>query len=339
MRYYSIVITSPQTGQIIRPPGFASLNLPATYTSFVNGQSIPGALNVEFDILAAPFASAALGSFVRVWGISRQEISQASDLNGLNIAVYAGMQKGLPLATAAFNAGQSGLIAQGKIFQAFGNWIGTEMTLDLNIQPDTGTLDTPRNIVLNWQKGTPLSQAIATTLSTGFPEYQQSINISSKIVLPQDEVGFFPTLATFSEYVKETSRNILGGTYPGAGIQLTGKTLSVYDGTTPSTPKQIQFQDMIGQPTWIDPASVQTKFVMRADLNIGDQIKFPQGQNGANIPVTTVQGATNPTVNAQATFQGAFLITRIRHVGNFRQPDAAAWNTTVDAVTTPVSVS
>jgi hypothetical protein len=32
-----------------------------------------------------------------------------------------------------------------------------------------------------------------------------------------------------------------------------------------------------------------------------------------------------------SVFQGNFQVTQVRHVGNYRQPDASAWATTIDA--------
>ena len=153
MRYYKIVITDPSSGNVITPPGFDGLLGGASYTSFVNGQSLPGAWNVELDIPVIGAATPQGSAGARIWGISRQEISQANDLNGKNISIFGGMQKGLPLA----NPAQSGLLVQGFIFQAFGNWIGTDMTLDFVINPGQatsstpgglGTLPKPKNLVL-----------------------------------------------------------------------------------------------------------------------------------------------------------------------------------------------
>lgn len=313
MRYYKIAIKNPTTGAEVK-----------TYTSFVNDKTVPGALNIELDIPVVAFAQPMGAGIVRVWGISLQEIGQASNLNGMAISVYGGMQKGLPLA----NPAQAGLLVQGFVFQAFGNWIGLDQTLDLIIQPNSGTIAQPKNIVIDWKKGTPLAGAIASTLSTAFPGYQQKINISPKLVLSQDEPGFYSTMAQFAQYVKDVSKSIAGGTYQGVDILLTETTFTVDDGSTQTSPTQIQFQDMIGQPTWLDSVTVQTKFVMRADLKVMDYIKFPPAL------VTSAAESVSPLINAKATFQGTFQINQIRHVGNFRQADAASWITTVDAFST-----
>ena len=101
-----------------------------TFTSFPNGQNDPGALQVLIDIPIASLASPAFsGAAVKIYGIPLSMISQANNLRFKNIKVYGGFKAGLPLAKPA----QSGLLVQGYIFQSFGNWKGTEQSLDLVI--------------------------------------------------------------------------------------------------------------------------------------------------------------------------------------------------------------
>lgn len=321
MRYYSIVISDPTSGKVVTPPSLTGAFSDASYTSYANGQTLSNALNIELDLPVYPFAVPAGNGFVRVWGISLQEIGQASDLHGKAIQVYGGMQSGLPLA----NPKQNGLLAQGYIFQAFGNWIGTDMTLDLIIRP-TPTVTAPPNLVFNWVKGTSLSDAIKSTISTAFPGYTTNINISADLVLQNDETGYYSNLAQFSQYVKQISQSIVNSpTYNGVDILIKEKTFNVFDGTSQAPPKQLQFQDLIGQPTWIAPTQMQAKFVMRADLNVGDFIKFPI------TPVVSSAQSVSPLVNQKLTFQGTFFVNEIHHYGNFRQADAASWVTVVTA--------
>lgn len=328
MRYYSIVITD-QSGAVVRPAAFASLNLPATYTSMVNGQTLPGALNVELDIpvaaLADPIGDS--GAWVRVWGPALPEISQAQDLIGKSIAVYGGMAKGLPLATAA--AQQAGLLAAGYVFQAFGNWVGTAMSLDIVMQAGAGPnglgeIRSPANLVLNWKAGTHLKDAIASTLTTAFPKYKQLINVSPNLTLSSDQVGYFQTASQLAKLVKSLSQSIVGGKYPGVDILLTQSTFNVYDGTTQKTPTQIKFQDLIGQPTWIQSPLIQLSTVMRSDIHVGDYIKLPP-----SLATNTAQGLAQ--FRSKSAFQGTFQVTQVRHVGNYRTPDANAWVTNIDA--------
>jgi hypothetical protein len=314
MRYYKIAIDGGPT-----------------FTSLVDGRTDPGALNVEMDIVVAPYATPVGGSWARVWGIPLQQISQASDLNGKSIAIYGGMQKGLPLA----NPRQSGLLAKGTIFPAYGNWIGTDMSLDLMLAPPFGAPTSvkvtdqvaPANIVHNWPKGSSLADAVKSALQTAFPKFSVEVNVSANLKLPQNDVGYYQTMAQYAAYLQAVSRRILGSqTYPGVQIALAGSVIRVYDGTASSAaqPRKIEFQDMIGQPTWRDFNTLQVKTVMRADVAIGDQLTLPQG-----IAVATTSGSA-PQFRSRSAFQGTFLVVAMRHVGNFRQPDAASWNTTID---------
>jgi len=336
MRYYRIVISDPSSGQVYTPPGFSGLLGGASYTSFVNGQSLPGAWNVELDVPVIGQATPQGQALCRVWGISRQEIGQANNLNGKNIQIFAGMQKGLPLA----NPAQAGLIVQGTIFQAFGNWIGVDQNIDLVIVPGfgtaaqpggLGTLAKPKNLVLNWKAGTPLGAALQTCLSTAFPNQKVTVNVSAQLVRPYDEVGFFPTLEQLAQFCREASLDIVKtATYAGVSIVAApNNVISVLDNAqaaaAPAAATQINFQDLIGQPTWIQAPSIQLKTVMRADLSVGGSIKMPAAV------VTNTAAAASSLLNQQATFQGTFLTVSMRHVGNFRNPSADAWVTVIDA--------
>ena len=323
MRYYQIVLTDPKTGAIIRPPGFAGLNLPATYTSFVNGRSLPGALNIEFDIPVVPFATPMGGVYIRVWGVSLQEIAQSSQLNGAGAAIYAGMAPGLPLANSL--AGKRGLIAQGFVFQAFGNWINTSQSLDLIIYPGTGTNESPKNIVLNWKAGTPLAPALRSTLAVAYPNAKIEIAISADLVPPGDQVGAYATIEQFAEWLKGYTTNLLKGDYRGVDLKIDGTSISAYDGSTPGTPILINFYDLVGQPTWIDFATVQFKCPIRADLQVNSYVKMPPA-------LATTQAGSFSQFRDKSTFSGTFQIVQVRHVGNFRQPEAEAWTTTYDAI-------
>jgi hypothetical protein len=361
MRYYSIVLTNPQTGQVLTPPGFAGLLGGATYTSYVNGQTLPAAWNVEMDLPLIGLASPQGNGFVRVWGISLAEIGQANNLGakasgqlGMNITVSGGMQKGLPLA----NPKQAGVLFSGSIFQAYGNWIGTDMTLDMVVMPGTssmanpgglGTPRAPKNISLNWRANVPLSGPLTTALQTAFPGYTVNVAISPNIVRAYDQVHIIPTLGDLATFVRSVSQAVIKTAgYIGVTIvPLPNNVISVFDGTqaqaaqagssSPSATgsasaspsagtKSIAFQDLIGQPTWIESPLIQVKTVMRADIVPGDQVTLPQAV------VTNTAQANSSLINQQLAFQGTFTVTSGRHVGNYRQASADAWVTVFDMV-------
>lgn len=340
MRYYRIVITDPASGRVAVPTGFQGLLGGATYTSFVNGQTLPGAWNVELDLPVIDAATSQGFSLLRVWGISLQEIAQANDLTGKNIQIFGGMQKGLPLA----NPKQAGLLVSGNIFQCFGNWIGTAMTLDFVIAPGPaigsnpggiGTLSKPRNITLNWQGGQPLGPALKSALQTAFPGFAVNVNVSGNLVRPAGDTpsGFYPTLEQLAQAARAMSRAIVRTPgYAGISIVPAGSTINVFDGTTnPGAPTLINFQDMIGQPTWIESPNIQLKTVMRADLAVGSQINLPQ------TLITNSAQAASSLVNQKTSFQGGFTVVSLRHVGDFRQPSADAWVTVIEGAPNQVS--
>lgn len=318
MRFYSINVTGADGGAVSAFPAGAG---GATWTSQVNGSNDPGALDIELDIVTGPQATPVGGSFLRIYGISLQQIAQAANLNKANVDITLGMAKGLPLA----NPAQQGLVAHATIFPAFGNWIGTAQTLDLILAPSFGTAKTPKNIVHNQPAGQTMQTALQSALSTAFPGFTPKISISPKLILPNDEIGFYGSLQQYGGYIRALSQKILGSTnYPGVMIAQSGKNIIVSDGTQPGgAVKQISFQDLIGQPTWYGFNTVSLKTVMRGDISVLDKVKLPQ-------TVATVQAASAPQFRQGSGFQGTFQVQQVRHTGRFRQPTGEAWVTTFE---------
>lgn len=316
MRYYRIEIDGGST----------------VFTSFLNGQNIRGALQVELDIPVAPFHSPDnAGAFVKVWGIPLSMISQAKDLAFKTIKVYGGFQKGLPLA----NPKQAGLLVQGFIFQAFGNWQGTDMSLDLMISPGVPPAGSapavpPKNISLNWKKGQNASDAIKSTLTTAYPGMTVNVNLNGNLVAPEDSPGIYPGVKPLADYLFAASKSIINRPdYHGAQISMDGNTIRVSDQPN-TTVKQIAFVDLIGQPTWIGPNVIAFKTAMRADVTIGDQVTMPK------TLITNTQQAQSSLINQAAAQQGTFVISSVHHFGNFRQRDAYSWVTEFNAFPTNV---
>jgi len=287
----------------------------------VNGQTDFGALQVEIDAPVDRLNQPVQAAAVTVWGVSLQQIGQAKDFNGKKIRVSGGMAKGLPLA----NPAQAGVLVEGVIQQAYGNWIETNQWVRFIITPgDFGVTDT-LNIVVNWQAGQPMSTAIRNTLETAAPKASVQIAISDKLVLAADEHATFRTLTQFAQYCDATSKSIITeATYPGVSILIRQDNFVVFDNTFPGAAVPLSFTDLIGQPTWIDPGTVQVTTVMRADLAPGDLITLP--------PTIVTTAPANPLVGIEnkSIFQGTFIVNQMRHVGNFRQPDAGAWVTTMN---------
>lgn len=317
MRYYKVLVTSDNGQQLLLASSLDDA-----------GRNAPGALQIELDIVAFNYATPMGGSYVRLWGVPLKVISQATNLNYAGIQVFGGMSKGLPLA----NPAQQGLLAKGTIFPAFGNWVGLEQTLDLVLAPPLTATQSktgaPPNLVLNWTAGTKLSDALATALKAAYPTLKSTINISPNLVAPADQPATYDNLEQLSSFVKQRSQSIMNSpTYPGVNLTVSGDQITAYDGTNSASAavKNIEFNDLIGQPTWMGQFSLQFKCPMRGDLTVGQVIKMPP-----TITTQTAQASLLPRNNA--AFQGKFLVQQIRHTGSLRQADATAWVTTVDAV-------
>jgi hypothetical protein len=339
-RYYRIEIVNADGSPV---PGF-----PLT-SQLPDGRDNIAAQDIQFDIPLQSYGGLDVDSTanLQISGIPLSWIGQASNLVNKFISIYGGMSSGLPLA----NPTQQGLLIQGQIWQSFANWIGTSQTLNLFIY-QSGQAN-PRNPVphiLNWPSGTPLSTVITNMLKQNYPGYKIVMNISPNLVINYNELGYYPSLAEYAQIVKGLSRSIMGSLNPtvnylGVSIALKGKTFYVSDGTVPQNPKQIQFQDMIGQPTWVpNPianqtsglpvywGSVQVQLVLRGDLSAptGQYITFP-----SNIVTQTAQGGGNSvyfqnTSDANVSiFQGTYQVYTVRHIGWFRSTSAVDWSTSL----------
>lgn len=300
----------------------------ATFTSFPKSSENPngitdfGALQIEFDIPFYTLGEPAGAASIIIWGVSLQQIGQSNDFNGKQFKLYGGMQAGLPLA----NPAQQGLLCSGMINQAWGNWIGTNQYLALIVVSDGGLLDQKLNMVISWKAGQPLGQAVAATLAIACPDYTVEDLTSSNLILGANEWGYFDNMIQFAAYVKEVSQPLLGLLeYGGVDIVLQDKKFTMFDGTLPGALKEILFNDLIGQPTWIDPLTIQLTCVLRGDVLPSQYIKMPNTITTRTAPAGFAQSRNN------SVFQGAFMVNSIRHVGNSREPDALAWATVIEA--------
>ncbi len=316
MRYYDILLTD------------SSGNTVKEWTSHPNGQFDPGAHNVMLDFLVMNYDINGGGQTITIEGPALQDLQQAQQFTGLTVTVRGGMQAGLPLA----NPQQAGVLTVGSIFQSFGNWHGTEMTLDFVLMPSSFTLQTPGSIILDWKAGTPLSQPLTQTLNQAFPNYPVVMNISDQLVMPGDVPGYYKTLEQLSAVLYARTQGFLGPTYQGVRIAIQAGQIIVWDNDSPPAPVQINFQDLVGQPTWIDVNVMQAAFVMRADLTIGSTILMPQGMINAPGFVQTSANSMPSNLKYQSTFQGVFTITEMRHIGNFRDPNGQSWVTVANCV-------
>ena len=150
----------------------------------------------------------------------------------------------------------------------------------------------------------------------------------ARIVQPHDEVHNASTLSGLATLINDITTS-------GVQIVIHGDTIQVYDNSYKPGPKQLDFLDMVGQPMWIQPQVIQVKFVMRADLQVGDVISFPQAANSGSSGlagfVQTAQSAVPSAQNYQSAIKGNFSVFSIRHIGDMRQPNGNSWVTVVNA--------
>jgi hypothetical protein len=334
MRYYDLKITNA-AGQIYQPSGngFTLGSTGTTFTSWANGINIPGALNIEFDAIVYPLNTPQGNTHIKVQGVGLGMISQAAQLAGANFVLSGGMKPGLPLATAA--AGQAGILLQGTIYQSYGNWQGADQTLELIVNPGALSSDLEQIILFNWPAGTPLSAAITATINQAFPGYKPTFSITD-LTLANTEVGAYDTFWQFAGYLTGLTQRlgaaVNGSQYSGVQITLAGNKIYVYDNSIATTPKMIAFQDLIGQPTWIDALTVNFKTMLRSDIAVGTTIKFPQGIQTPYALTAPSAPAPNAPVSSKTAFQGNFVIQEVHHFCNLRQSDADSWATAFSAV-------
>lgn len=332
MRFYRIEITEQNNSPIID----TNRNAVGPFTSLIGstGNSNLAALNVYVDLPISTYDAPMGGSLVRIWGLPLYFISQASNLNGKKIKMYGGMSSGLPLA----NPSQQGILVEATIQQAFGNWQGTNQTLDMYVRPSDGGQYAPRNIVLNWKNNTKMADAVKQALNDAFKAeinvqgYDISVNISDDLVAYEDIIGPFESVDQFAKKLREYSLNIVKTEgYMGVSIVLANKTFLVYDGTknisNQINPTPIKFEDFIGQPTWFQPGTVTFKTVMRGDINLGDFIVFPEQTSAYQL----VTAGSQTQARQRSAFNGVYQVQKVRHLGEFRQRGGDNWVTVFEA--------
>lgn len=323
MRYYNLIISNTATGEIIKQ---YSSTIDGTLTGRVNG----AALKVEFDIPVADLNTPMGNNFIRVWGIPFNDISESLNYNDQTITFAVGMSPGLPLATATSKF--AGLVVTGTIIQAFGNFQGTLLSLDLIMTGITMTPFKPKNLSFNWLKGTPLSQAIKQTIAVALPGYLCNVNISNKLVYTETQPGFYANLDQFAAYLYATSKAIITDKkYTGVRLSVANNVVTVSDNSTNQTPSIIlNLNDFTAQPTWIDFATVQFDVVSRSDLVPGIVVGLPPFLAANNQQSWSRYRDTS-------VFTGSGQVLRVRHVGNSRQLDGDSWKTVVDIAFTSQS--
>lgn len=317
MRYYEIQISpSSLSTTSFSPITFSTL----TPLKTDNGS----ALSVDIDIFQTWYHQPAQNGYIKIKGVDFKDLNQSANFNLARIKVSVGMSKGLPYA----QPNQAGLIIDGTILQCFGNWLGSEVSLDFVIGAATYNPKTDVNLSFNWKKGDTLQQAVTNSLKKAYPNISVNGSFSPNLVYTEDQWGQYTNLLSFSKQINNFSKQIITSDgYLGASISNTASGFLLFDGTVESTKTtKVNFTDIIGNLTWIDIATIQAKLIMRSDLNVGDNIVFPKGSPVLNVINNFSQYRNN------ISFDGTFQINQVRHVGSSRQADGNSWCTIVNAV-------
>jgi hypothetical protein len=324
-RYYDIALFPLVNGV----PAATSVR---RWTSHPGGTKDPGALNIQMDVPEYSYDTPMGAGTITIEGVPLADMEQAQQFaspiagEGMYIVVRGGMQAGLPLA----NPAQAGVISEGQIWQSWGNWQGTEMSLNFQFNISALSYNRPGNIVLDWRAGTPLASALTTTLTNAYPGKVVQVNISPNLILPHDEVGHYHTLEQLAQTVKDITKGMIGTGYPGVYITARTGKIVAFDTTIKQPPKSLLFNDFIGQPVWVKPRQMQLKVVMRADLKIGAYVTMPASLAGQPGAVLTTAASLPSLVRNKSIFQGEFLVTAIRHIGDFRSDNSAEWVSILD---------
>ena len=315
MRYYDITISNPDTKKVIRT--FSTLK--------TNGDYNPSGLRAYFDLPANNYAQLAGNGIVRLWGVSYEDLTHTQDLNNALISISVGMSQGLPLAKPQ----QKGLVFSGYVWQAFGNWQGTEITLDLIVSNLTSS-EQAANLTFTCAKGANIKNSIVQTLKNAYGKQGYTVDgesqLSSTLIAKQDLFGQYQNIVQFATAMYALGKSLNPDpTYPSVNITTVGTVFYLWDSTKQSLIKNIEFTDMIGNATWSAQGLISFKTVMRADLAVNQYIQMPKSSNVINVPNSFSQFRNN------VSFPNKFNIYSLRHLGDSRQPDADSWCTVVQA--------
>ncbi|MFJ5338368.1 hypothetical protein ACIPSD_04550 [Pectobacterium sp. CHL-2024] len=332
MRYYEINILDNEN------------NIIRQYSSLRNGVYNPGCLMVEFDIPRYGESTPAGEAHLTIWGIGPREMQQArQDLYGKKIQIFVGMSPGLPLA----GKWNRQLAIEGTIFQVFGNWQGADLRMDFIIVSGPINESNPQNLTpiqltFPWPAGRSLSVALTQCLMRVGGGYSYNISVSNRLVLNYDWPMFCGSMKDLAQKIKAFSLSrIRDPGYSGVEIAIVnGKEIRVWDndyanhpdssskkGATARkrSPIQIEFTDLVGQPTWINFGVVSLVCVMRADIQTGDHILMPKRAR------PMIQASSYSHYRDDSAFTGEFTVQSVRLLGNSRQPNAESWITIIEA--------
>ena len=327
MKYYKLEITDKD--------GNSPLDSAGNPIGPFDSSLTPGAgLHIVFDALITGYDVVNSGTEIIIFGVPVTMLRESAQLAGCQVSLFAGFSAGLPLA----NPGQAGLILSGQIYNPYANWLGTNQSLNLIVNPSPLLNDKGQaaSITLDGKMGEKLSDVLNRALKAAYPTFAIEISISDELVLAEAGVGVYTRLTQLATTIRSQSFSFINrDDYTGVQMVMQDKTIRVFDnikGTAGGI--QVLPQELLGQPTWIGPVSVSFKCPMRTDLRCGDSVELPQNiisGPGALLAVSSERSYSS--LREQVNFSGKFLITSVRHVGEFLNPDNTnSWVTIYEAV-------
>lgn len=327
MKYYRLEITDNNGAPPVDDSGNAIGPFDTTDT--------PGrGLHIDFDALITGFDVVSSGTMIAIYGLPISMLRQSVQLKGYQLNLYAGFSAGLPLA----NPGQAGLIISGQIYNPYANWIGTHQSMNLIVNPSPLLTDKGQasSITLDGKAGEKLSDVLRRALAASFPGFTLETTISDELILAEDEKGVYPRLAQLAGTMRDLTLAMVNSeSYLGVQMVMQNRIIRVFDNTSVNgIGIQILPQELLGQPTWIGPFTASFKCPMRADLRCGDLVELPADIiSGPSSLLSVNSSSSNASVRNTVNFTGMFLITSVRHVGQYLSPDNSnSWVTIYEAI-------
>jgi hypothetical protein len=364
VRYYKIAIVKKGQTSVWQSSSLPASVKDASYTSVVNGSSNSSALDIELNLPVFTLATPRGPCRVRIWGIDIKEASQITDLQGATISIWGGMTTGdFPLSIQH----TPDLLVRGTVWQSSGNWVGNQTFIDFVIVPLIADNIDPKSFVgqplhFSWAPSQDFIDAVKQMVNATYGQGSYTVKgqVSPDLQTPGVVDGQFHNLTEFGSFIRQHTNGTLPGSafaslkgvngspYTGVEFFVFDKTIFVSDpaqtssptgGSSVDKPKQIVFNDLIGQPSWKNAYTINFITMLRGDLQPLDFIKLPDVlaapfvgsfvPPGGGIGPGAVQF---PSRNA-SVFQGKFQITEMHHFAHFRQATGEAWVTSIDALT------
>lgn len=293
-------------------------------------------LQIELNAVVNGFSQTGTAT-LKIFNLPVKYFMRQMDFVGMTIRIKGGMSKGLPLSKPE----QQGVLIFGTIQFCIGEREKGVNYLMFSIVPGPA-LQTPfKGVVLKWDKGTRLNDALRNAMvNAGFNSNQYQINISDDWVATGDSHASYKTMNQLGQALNNYSRNV---TLPKDAIFINlyfdagSERYIITDGTTAPRSKIITLYDFIGQPYWINGSSyninttvgfIALPVTLRGDLKPFDQIEVVDPQ------VTKVSDGSSAILlasGARVGFKGKMTISQLTHVANYSTAGGENWVTIIEA--------